>query len=164
MADLYLGFALIGGLAVILFATSLWISYRAPRFLNEVLALLVVAGMFFYIQHLWYNVRLATILPTSNLIVVGNWLPLVAGILGGLAWRPHPQELLQNLRGDGDTEENRHPLPGQRRGLEQQRGERCCDWKQKLPCQTKEETQDPHRARQHKDEPCGDLQCVPPLC
>ncbi|MEX0819802.1 MAG: hypothetical protein WD070_09405, partial [Pirellulaceae bacterium] len=43
--------------------------------------------MFYYIRHLWYDVRLATILPFSNLVIIGNWLPLLAGLLAGFAWR-----------------------------------------------------------------------------
>jgi hypothetical protein len=87
MADLYFGLVVLGGLTIALFAGSLWCSYRMGRVLSDLLAMLVVAVMFFYIRHLWYDVRLTQILPYSNLIVIGNWLPPLAGLLGGFAWR-----------------------------------------------------------------------------
>ena len=87
MTDLYVALAVLGGLTIALFAGSLWCSYRISQVLSDLLAMLVVAVMFFYIRHLWYDVRLTRILPFSNLIVVGNWLPPLAGLLGGFAWR-----------------------------------------------------------------------------
>lgn len=87
MADLYIGLAVLGGLTVALFLGSLWCSYRSSQLLSDLLAILVVATMFFYIRHLWYDVRLTRILPFSNLIVIGNWLPPLAGLLAGFSWR-----------------------------------------------------------------------------
>jgi hypothetical protein len=87
MADLYVGLVVLGGLTIVLFGGSLWCSYRISRLLSDLLAMFVVAVMFFYIRHLWYDVRLARILPFSNLIVIGNWLPPLAGLLAGFAWR-----------------------------------------------------------------------------
>lgn len=72
MADLYVGLVVLGGLTIVLFGGSLWCSYRISRLLSDLLAMFVVAVMFFYIRHLWYDVRLARILPFSNLIVIGN--------------------------------------------------------------------------------------------
>ena len=87
MADLYVGLVVLGGLSIGLFAGSLWCSYRISQLLSDLLAMLVVALMFFYIRHLWYDVRLTRILPFSNLVVIGNWLPPLAGLLAGFAWR-----------------------------------------------------------------------------
>ena len=87
MADLYVGLVILGGLAFAMFLGSLWCSYRISRVLSDLLAMLVVVVMFFYIRYLWYDVRLTTILPFSNLIVVGNWLPPLAGLLAGFSWR-----------------------------------------------------------------------------
>jgi hypothetical protein len=87
MADLYIGLAILGGLSIAVFVGSLWCSYRISRVLSDLLAILVVVVMFFYIRHLWYNVRLTAILPFSNLVVIGNWLPPLAGLLAGFAWR-----------------------------------------------------------------------------
>ncbi|MDA1051111.1 MAG: cysteine peptidase family C39 domain-containing protein [Planctomycetota bacterium] len=87
MADLYVGLVILGGLTVAMFLGSLRCSYRISRVLSDLLAMLVVVVMFYYIRHLWYNVRLTAILPFSNLIVIGNWLPPLAGLLAGFAWR-----------------------------------------------------------------------------
>jgi hypothetical protein len=87
MADLYIGLVILGGFSIALFLGSLWCSYRISRLLSDLLAILVVVVMFFYIRHLWYNVRLTAILPFSNLVVIGNWLPPLAGLLAGFAWR-----------------------------------------------------------------------------
>lgn len=87
MTDLYVGLVILGGLTIALFLGSLWCSYRISRVMSDLLAMLVVVVMFFYIRHLWYNVRLTTFLPFSNLVVIGNWLPPMAGLLAGFAWR-----------------------------------------------------------------------------
>ncbi len=87
MTDLYVGLAILGGLTIAMFLGSLWCSHRISRVMSDLLAMLVVVVMFFYIQHLWYNVRLTTFLPFSNLVVIGNWLPPLAGLLAGFAWR-----------------------------------------------------------------------------
>lgn len=87
MADLYVGLVILGGLTIAMFLGSLWCSYRINLMLSDLLAMLVVVVMFFYIRHLWYNVRLTGILPFSNLVVIGNWLPPLSGLLAGFAWR-----------------------------------------------------------------------------
>lgn len=87
MADLYLGLAILGKLTIAMFLGSLWCSYRVSRVLSDLLAMLAVAMMFIYIRNLWYDVHLTHILPFSNLIVVGNWLPPLAGVLAGFSWR-----------------------------------------------------------------------------
>ncbi len=86
MTDLYYGLVCIGALAIVLFLGSLWCSYHVGRITSDLAAVIVVVLMFFYIRHLWYDVSLAAMLPYSNLIVVGNWFPLAAGLLGGFAW------------------------------------------------------------------------------
>lgn len=87
MADLYAGLVILGGVTIALFLGSLWCSYRISRILSDLLAILVVVVMFFYIQHLWYDVRLTRVLPFSNLVVIGNWLPPLSGLLAGFGWR-----------------------------------------------------------------------------
>jgi hypothetical protein len=87
MADLYIGLVIIGGLSVALFLGSLWCSFRINRIASDIFAVLIVVVMFLYIKHLWYNVRLTSVLPFSNLVIVGNWLPLLAGLLAGFSWR-----------------------------------------------------------------------------
>jgi hypothetical protein len=90
MADIYWGFAVIGLLAAGVFAFSFWLTSRLSRAVCDGIALLVVVGIFTYIRFLWYQPRLTTILPFANLVVLGNWFPISAGALGGLAWHRVP--------------------------------------------------------------------------
>jgi Peptidase C39 family len=46
----------------------------------------VVIVLFAYIRYVWDHPVLAAWLPFSNLIVVGNWLPLFSAALAGLVW------------------------------------------------------------------------------
>jgi hypothetical protein len=52
------------------------------------LATLLATALF--VVFLRDNVLLARCLPFSNLIVLGNWFPIAAAILAGLAWRHTP--------------------------------------------------------------------------
>lgn len=52
--------------------------------------LLVVAGLLCYVYEFWYDIRVALLVPTSNLIVVGNWLPMFAGLLAAVVWNSTP--------------------------------------------------------------------------
>ena len=90
MADLYVGFVLITLFAFLSFVGAVWLSRQIPRRTSDTLALLVVVGLGLYIRYVWYDARLASWLPYTNLVVVGNWLPLIAGALGGLAWSRIP--------------------------------------------------------------------------
>lgn len=90
MTDLFIGVAIMAILSVIVFVVSLRISKRCSLPVADFLALLIVAGIFAYIRYVWYHSRLVALLPVSNLIVVGNWFPLAAAALGGLAWHRIP--------------------------------------------------------------------------
>ncbi len=90
MTDLYFGMAVMAVLSVIVFAASFRIAGRCSRSVIDALALLIVAGIFAYIRYAWYHTRLATLLPYSNLVILGNWFPLAAGALAGLAWHRVP--------------------------------------------------------------------------
>jgi len=87
MGDLYLACAVIAALAVGMFLLTQRIAARLPSWACDLLALLVVATLFYYILNLWYDVRLAEWLPIANLIVLANWLPILAAPLAALAWR-----------------------------------------------------------------------------
>jgi hypothetical protein len=86
MSDLVVGYAVIAALAVGLFVlTARAARSHQPLFL-DLAAIVTVLGLFAYIHWVWYNPRLAELLPFSNLIVVGNWLPLFSAALAGLVW------------------------------------------------------------------------------
>jgi hypothetical protein len=93
MADLYVGAALIAVLSVAVFAGSVEISRRCLRPVIDLLALLIVAGLFAYIRYAWYHTTLASWLPYSNLVVIGNWFPIAACALAGLVWHRVPGQV-----------------------------------------------------------------------
>lgn len=86
MSDLAIGYALIAAVAMGLFLLTARAARSHARRAIDLAALVVVVGLFAYIRWLWYNPRLVEWLPVSNLIVVGNWLPLFAATLAGLVW------------------------------------------------------------------------------
>lgn len=94
MADIYAGFAIIGLTALFCFWTGLRLGRRTTsRAHINLLAVVIIVAILGYVRYLWYDVRLVRLLPFSNLIVVGNWLPLAAGLLAGLAWSAVPGSL-----------------------------------------------------------------------
>lgn len=87
MADIYVGFAIVTALSIAAFAGGLRITRSASSVRPELLGMLVLALMAWYVVHLWHNIRMLQLLPFSNVIVLGNWFPPAAGFLAGLAWR-----------------------------------------------------------------------------
>ncbi len=90
MSDLYLGMLVLAALSVACLTISLWIGSRISPAVCDTAAIVVVALAALYAQSLWQKVSLAQALPFSNLIVVGNWFPLLASVVAGLAWRRIP--------------------------------------------------------------------------
>ena len=86
-SDLIGGCAFIATLSALLFAGMLAVTRRLPSRTLSLMAVLIVASLVFYIQVVWCDVRLAGWLPFANLVVLGNWLPLYAALLAGVAWR-----------------------------------------------------------------------------
>jgi hypothetical protein len=90
MIDIYLGIAIILSLAVGLFMAGLLIARRASRRTSTLMALLAV-GLVFLVAYLRRDsLFLAKILPLTNIIVLGDWLPLPVAFLAGLAWELVP--------------------------------------------------------------------------
>lgn len=87
MTDLYLGLVIMILLGGVMFALTLRVTRKAPMWLVDGLAGLVVVGIAVYARWIWEDLFVARLLPFSNLIVVSNWFPLAAGMLAGLAWR-----------------------------------------------------------------------------
>lgn len=87
MGDLLCGYLLIAVLAAGLFL----LTQRAVRDLSPRACTMVAAAavtlLYLYVRTLWYDVHLAELLPFSNLVVVGNWLPLFAAVLAALSWQ-----------------------------------------------------------------------------
>lgn len=87
MGDLVLGYCIIATLAIALFSFTVGAVRDWSARACNIAAVAVVALLFFYIRTIWYDVRLAELLPYSNLVVIGNWLPLFMAVLAALAWQ-----------------------------------------------------------------------------
>ncbi len=85
MGDIYLGLLLLAVLSTATFGAGRAIGRRVSSRAANGLSLLTVVTLLGYIGWVWDKTLLAGLLPFSNLIVVGNWFPLEAGFLGGLA-------------------------------------------------------------------------------
>jgi hypothetical protein len=87
MSDLYLACLAITAVAVGLFLLTLFGIRKLSARLCDGVALVVVAVLFFYIFELWYDVRVSDWFPTSSLIILSNWLPILAAVLAAVVWR-----------------------------------------------------------------------------
>ena len=78
MTDLYVALCLIASLS----AAALWaarsLSKVIPGWACDVLACLIVVATLLFAQSVWYRVTLVSLFPTSSLIVLGNWFPVLA--------------------------------------------------------------------------------------
>lgn len=90
MADIYAGLTIMFGLSAAFFCLSLRVTSAPHRRMGDVAAVVTVLGMIVYIRYIWDNVLLSVVLPFSNLIILGNWLPLISGVLAGIAWNRTP--------------------------------------------------------------------------
>ena len=90
MSDLYIGLVVMVVMSVGLFVLAAWLTKSASRLRSNLLAIFSLSCLAFYICFLWDNVLLSRFLPVSDLIVVGNWFPLLCGFLAGIAWRAAP--------------------------------------------------------------------------
>jgi Peptidase C39 family len=92
VSDLILGLILLALLSGMLFLLGCRLGRTLPLWLAKTLGLAVSAALGAYIRYLSDHVLLAILLPVSNLIVVGNWIPLLLSFLGGLAWSLIPRQ------------------------------------------------------------------------
>jgi hypothetical protein len=86
MTDLALGYAAQAAVAIVLFLVTLWLARRLSVAAANGVNLLVVAALLDYIRCIWFDSGLAAWLPWSNLIVIGNWLPLFLAVIAALVW------------------------------------------------------------------------------
>ena len=86
MQDLYLGLAVMAVLSGCAFVLGNRLA-GGHRWVGNGLAIATVLLTLFYIRFAWDDIRLARLLPFSNLVIVGNWLPLASTFLAGVVWR-----------------------------------------------------------------------------
>src|SRR6187402_2546828 len=85
MGDIYFGLLVLAVLTTALFGVGRAIGRRVSSHAANWLSVMVIVFLATYLACLWNHTALVRLLPFSNLIVIGNWFPLVAGLLGGLA-------------------------------------------------------------------------------
>src|SRR4051794_23753726 len=90
MNDLAVGILIIGLLSAILLVAMLRLSRSLPLRTSNLLAIMIVALLLANSLLVHDNILLTHILPISNLIVIGNWSPLLVAALAGLIWRRVP--------------------------------------------------------------------------
>lgn len=85
MGDLYLGLVILAVLTAAMFGLGRAVARRVSPRICAALSFVTVVALAGYIVFLWDQTVLADWLPFSNLILLGNWCPMEAGLLGGLA-------------------------------------------------------------------------------
>ncbi len=91
MGDIYLGLLILAVLDGALFIAGRAVAQRLSSHRCNRVAAFVFLLAAIYARVLWDHCVLARLLPFSNLIVLGNWCPLAAGFLSGLALKPSAQ-------------------------------------------------------------------------
>ncbi len=91
--DLIYGGGIIAGVTTILFLVGIVTGSRVSLRASILLLSIALAMFAVYLLFLWDDILLANLLPFSNLIVVGNWLPPLSGFVAGLAWKSMPGSL-----------------------------------------------------------------------
>jgi hypothetical protein len=90
MNDIYLGIAIIlGGAALLIFA-GIRLNARLSKHVALATVVLIMAALAAYVYFLRESALLGRLLPFSNLIVIGNWLPLFGGLLAGVVFNRIP--------------------------------------------------------------------------
>ncbi len=97
MTDLLVGVLILTLATVTIFSVVTRLTARWHPRVNDAIAAGVLVLLGYYIRYVWDNVELARWLPVSNLIIVGNWLPLGIAALGGLAWNRVPPPITRKL-------------------------------------------------------------------
>lgn len=91
MQDLLVGVAVIGLLSAILFVASFRVARSLPPRLVNLISIFLITLMIAFILLVHGRIALTHMLPFSNVIVVGNWQPLIAATFAAFIWRHlHP--------------------------------------------------------------------------
>lgn len=85
MTDIITGSCIMLAVCSLLFVVGLKSTQHRSKRLGNLFAVLVVLLTFAYIMFLWDHAVLTKLIPYSNVIVLGNWFPIGAAILSGIA-------------------------------------------------------------------------------
>lgn len=89
MPDLLSFLLLLLASGVLFFATARLTRNRRPHTRNLIALFTVLTGGL-YIAFLWNHPRLTTLIPHESVLILGNWFPLLAAVLAGVAWSSQP--------------------------------------------------------------------------
>jgi hypothetical protein len=95
MADLWLAVVVMSAASAALFALGLVLGRRVSARMVAALALGTCGFIVAFVAYLADHLLLARLLPFSNVIVLGDWLPPAVALLAGLAWRRVPGRALR---------------------------------------------------------------------
>jgi predicted double-glycine peptidase len=88
--DLLIGVLIIGLISSLLLVASMRAALVLPPRLTNLLAIFLITMMVAFVFLLQGRIELSRVLPFSNLIMIGNWQPLIAAVFAGLIWRRLP--------------------------------------------------------------------------
>ena len=97
MTDIYVGLAVLALWTAEAFAVAWWFATTVSRRVGSVAALMVVAGTFVFVFGIRDDAVLIKLLPFSNLVVLGNWILPLAGLLSGFAWHRTSGKLMRSV-------------------------------------------------------------------
>lgn len=87
MLDVYIGLLVVLIASVAIFVVAARLPRVSSRRQGQLLAASCMAGTALYALFLRDSALMVRWLPFSNLIVIGNWYPIAAAAIAGLAWR-----------------------------------------------------------------------------
>lgn len=86
MIDLLLSLILIVALAIGAFVLSVRFCRSRSESVRNAVGLLVILLGGIYLRFAWDQTFLATLVPNSEMVVLGNWFPIFAAALAGVVW------------------------------------------------------------------------------
>ncbi len=85
MTDIYEGALIMLAVCSLFFVAGLKATHHRSKRLGNLTGILVVVMTVAYIVFLWDHAVLTRLIPYSNVIILGNWFPIGAAILSGIA-------------------------------------------------------------------------------
>lgn len=93
MSDLFIGIVIVVIVSSAAYAATRLAGERLSRRANRIIAVVSICGFCFYLFFLWRSAWLISLLPFSNLVIIGNWFPIAAAVLAA-----HVCQRLRGLR------------------------------------------------------------------
>lgn len=90
MTDLYVGMVINFAISSVLCVGALWVGRHLSRVVATGMVILLTGWLFLYIEMLHDDLRMARMLPFSNVIVLGNLSAPLVGLIVGVSWRLVP--------------------------------------------------------------------------